>query len=98
MAKSIKELKKENVFLKSKSEKSDVTLIELVEEVKFTSFSLFSLSVFSGNSKVSQCTTPNAFRPAHRRPWVCFIQSDCFFFFKEEKCLLFEGLIDPSSL
>ncbi|KAJ9129256.1 hypothetical protein P3X46_033953 [Hevea brasiliensis] len=32
MAKSIKELKKENVFLKSKSEKSDVTLIELVEE------------------------------------------------------------------
>ncbi|RVW67400.1 Alpha-taxilin [Vitis vinifera] len=32
MAKSIKELKKENIFLKSKSEKSDVTLIELVEE------------------------------------------------------------------
>ncbi|WCJ19360.1 Beta-taxilin [Euphorbia peplus] len=32
MGKSIKELKKENVFLKSKSEKSDVTLIELVEE------------------------------------------------------------------
>ncbi|KAJ0101563.1 hypothetical protein Patl1_06150 [Pistacia atlantica] len=32
MAKSIKELKKENVFLKSKCEKSDVTLIELVEE------------------------------------------------------------------
>ncbi|KAK7343839.1 hypothetical protein VNO77_12894 [Canavalia gladiata] len=32
MAKSIKELKKENQFLKSKSEKSDVTLIELVEE------------------------------------------------------------------
>ncbi|KAF5729512.1 beta-taxilin isoform X1 [Tripterygium wilfordii] len=32
MAKSIKELKKENLFLKSKSEKSDVTLIELVGE------------------------------------------------------------------
>ncbi|XP_065872477.1 uncharacterized protein [Euphorbia lathyris] len=32
MGKSIKELKKENVFLKSKSEKSDITLIELVEE------------------------------------------------------------------
>lgn len=33
MAKSIKELKKENQFLRSKSEKSDVTLIELVDEV-----------------------------------------------------------------
>lgn len=33
MAKSIKELKKENSFLKGKSEKSDITLIELVEEV-----------------------------------------------------------------
>ncbi len=33
MAKSIKELKKENSFLKSKCEKSDVTLIELVDEV-----------------------------------------------------------------
>lgn len=33
MAKSIKELKKENVFLKSKSEKSDGRHIELVEEV-----------------------------------------------------------------
>ncbi|KAL4282175.1 hypothetical protein GQ457_03G027540 [Hibiscus cannabinus] len=32
MAKSIKELKKENMFLKSKCDKSDVTLIELVEE------------------------------------------------------------------
>ncbi|XP_050210811.1 uncharacterized protein LOC126661089 isoform X2 [Mercurialis annua] len=32
MAKSIKELKKENTFLKSKTEKSDITLIELVEE------------------------------------------------------------------
>lgn len=32
MTKSIKELKKENSFLKSKSEKSDVTLIELVDE------------------------------------------------------------------
>ncbi|XP_050892444.1 uncharacterized protein LOC127097988 isoform X2 [Lathyrus oleraceus] len=32
MAKSMKELKKENQFLKSKSEKSDVTLIELVDE------------------------------------------------------------------
>lgn len=33
MAKSIKELKKENSFLKSKTEKSDITLIELVDEV-----------------------------------------------------------------
>ncbi|OWM70168.1 hypothetical protein CDL15_Pgr026018 [Punica granatum] len=32
MAKSIKDLKKENMFLKSKCEKSDFTLIELVEE------------------------------------------------------------------
>ncbi|KAK8302610.1 hypothetical protein V6Z12_D04G098300 [Gossypium hirsutum] len=32
MAKSIKELEKENAFMKSKCEKSDVTLIELVEE------------------------------------------------------------------
>ncbi|MED6184854.1 hypothetical protein PIB30_051475 [Stylosanthes scabra] len=32
MAKSIKELKKENQFLKSKSEKSDIMLIELVDE------------------------------------------------------------------
>uniref|UniRef100_A0A7N2R9P4 Beta-taxilin n=1 Tax=Quercus lobata TaxID=97700 RepID=A0A7N2R9P4_QUELO len=32
MAKSIKELKKENSFLKSKCEKTDVTLIELVDE------------------------------------------------------------------
>lgn len=35
MAKSIKELKKENAFLKSKCEKSDFTLIELVEEVSW---------------------------------------------------------------
>lgn len=33
MTKSIKELKKENQFLKSKTEKSDITLIELVDEV-----------------------------------------------------------------
>ncbi|KAG6602327.1 Alpha-taxilin, partial [Cucurbita argyrosperma subsp. sororia] len=32
MTKSIKELKKENSFLKSKCEKSDVTLIELLDE------------------------------------------------------------------
>ncbi|XP_062092841.1 uncharacterized protein LOC133798526 isoform X4 [Humulus lupulus] len=32
MAKSIKELKKENSMLKSKTEKSDITLIELVDE------------------------------------------------------------------
>ncbi|XP_020526722.1 protein Daple isoform X2 [Amborella trichopoda] len=32
MAKSIKQLKKENTFLKSKCEKSDISLIELVEE------------------------------------------------------------------
>ncbi|KAI9124676.1 hypothetical protein K1719_004598 [Acacia pycnantha] len=32
MTKSIKELKKENQFLKSKTEKSDITLIELVNE------------------------------------------------------------------
>lgn len=34
MAKSIKDLKKENTFLKSKTEKSDFTLIQLVEEVR----------------------------------------------------------------
>lgn len=33
MAKLIKELKKENDFLKSKSEKSDIALVKLVEEV-----------------------------------------------------------------
>lgn len=33
MTKSIKDLKKENTFLRSKCEKSDVSLIELVEEV-----------------------------------------------------------------
>lgn len=44
MTKSIKELKKENQFLKSKSEKSDITLIELVDEVNdffFLSFVCF---------------------------------------------------------
>ena len=45
MAKSIKEIKKENVFLKSKCDKSDVTLIELVEEVQLTCH--FKLSFFS---------------------------------------------------
>lgn len=42
MAKSIKELKKENIFLKSKCEKSDVTLIELAEEVSlaYTPFTI----------------------------------------------------------
>lgn len=46
MAKSVKELKKENTFLKSKCEKSDISLIELVEEVisHFLSIS-FYLSV-----------------------------------------------------
>lgn len=34
MSKAIKELRKENAFLKSKTERSDLTLIELVEEVK----------------------------------------------------------------
>ncbi|KAI7753025.1 hypothetical protein M8C21_016780, partial [Ambrosia artemisiifolia] len=33
MTKSIKDLKKENAFLKGKTEKSDITLIQLVEEV-----------------------------------------------------------------
>lgn len=41
MAKSIKELKKENAFLKSKCEKSDFTLIELVEEVSWCACSRF---------------------------------------------------------
>ncbi|WMV24695.1 hypothetical protein MTR67_018080, partial [Solanum verrucosum] len=36
MAKSIKELKKENAFLKAKCDKSDVSLIELAEEVPQT--------------------------------------------------------------
>ncbi|XP_015071336.1 beta-taxilin isoform X1 [Solanum pennellii] len=35
MAKSLKELKKENAFLKGKCDKSDVTLIELAEEREF---------------------------------------------------------------
>lgn len=34
MAKLIKELKKENEFLKGKCEKSDIALVKLVEEVK----------------------------------------------------------------
>ena len=33
MEKTVNEFKKENAFLKSKCDKSDVTLIELVEEV-----------------------------------------------------------------
>ncbi|KAG1365675.1 putative alpha-taxilin [Cocos nucifera] len=33
MARSVKELKKENEFLKSRCEKSDITLVKLVEEV-----------------------------------------------------------------
>ena len=42
MAKSIKELKKKNQLLKSKSKKSDVTLIELVDDVyNFLFFFLF---------------------------------------------------------
>lgn len=35
MSKSIKQLKKENTFLKTKSESTDIALIELAEEVKF---------------------------------------------------------------
>lgn len=45
MAKSIKELKKENAFLKGKCDKSDVTLIELAEEVIL---SLINLTLFDG--------------------------------------------------
>ena len=33
MAKLVKELKKENEFLKSKCEKSDIALVKLIEEV-----------------------------------------------------------------
>lgn len=44
MAQSIKELKKENMFLKGKCEKSDVTLIELVEEVWITCISMLHFS------------------------------------------------------
>ena len=44
MAKSIKELKKENTFLKRKCEKSDVMLIELVEEVWLACFCRLHLS------------------------------------------------------
>lgn len=58
MAKSIKELKKENVFLKSKSEKSDVTLIELVEEVNFTSFSLLLYLFFLVTVKLASAPLP----------------------------------------
>ncbi|KAF7820107.1 alpha-taxilin isoform X2 [Senna tora] len=42
MTKSIKELKKENQFLKSKSEKSDITLIELVDEENYHAISIKS--------------------------------------------------------
>lgn len=45
MSKSIKELRKENAFLKSKTERSDITLIELVEEVKRNSL---ILTIFKG--------------------------------------------------
>lgn len=41
MAKSIKEFKNENAFLKSKCEKSDVILIELVEEVRLAWIFMF---------------------------------------------------------
>lgn len=41
MSKAIKELRKENAFLKSKTERSDLTLIELVEEVNQTTFKPF---------------------------------------------------------
>lgn len=45
MAKSLKELKKENTFLKGKCDKSDISLIELVEEVPLPlSLSSFILS------------------------------------------------------
>lgn len=77
MAKSIKELKKENIFLKSKSEKSDVTLIELVEEVRFTCISPFFFFFFNLfvllTVKISQCTTPDAFIPMLSEPWLAFI-------------------------
>lgn len=46
MGKSIKELKKENIFLKSKCEKTDFTLIELVEEVWLFCFDLFFGSLY----------------------------------------------------
>lgn len=52
MTKSIKELKKENAFLKSKCDKSDVTLIELVEEVKFISFHSLELLSIPGRGYV----------------------------------------------
>lgn len=35
MSKSMKDLKKENTFLKSKCDKTDVTLIEFANEVRF---------------------------------------------------------------
>ncbi|KAF3647189.1 hypothetical protein FXO37_20085 [Capsicum annuum] len=41
MAKSIKELKKENAFLKGKCDKSDVTLIELAEEMRTLKWDLW---------------------------------------------------------
>lgn len=53
MAKSIKELKKENASLKSKSEKSDVTLIELADEVRHALIILFHFR--------QNCTKPRGF-------------------------------------
>lgn len=52
MAKSIKDLKKENAFLKNKCEKSDITLRELVDEVRVTSVTFvlpYLSSIFSNN-------------------------------------------------
>lgn len=51
MAKSLKELKKENAFLKGKCDKSDVTLIELAEEVILLSNQFNSL--MEGSDSIS---------------------------------------------
>lgn len=43
MGKLIKELKKENQFLKSKCERSDVAIVKLIEEVRCVIFEMMKL-------------------------------------------------------
>lgn len=43
----IKDLKKDNEFLKSKSEKSDIAIVKLIEEVLGHLYKLFLFSDFS---------------------------------------------------
>lgn len=47
MVKMIKDLKKDNEFLKSKCEKSDIAIVKLIEEVLDHLYKLFLISDFS---------------------------------------------------